>query len=92
MRARARTHTHTHTHTQTQERPFEIQTRTYWNLTGSNMTFPAPVLSPSSILPPLLSHCLSIPGKKQIRCPRAKCYLFLIFKRRVVAKFGNVKL
>jgi hypothetical protein len=35
--------------------PLEIQTPTHWNLIGSSMTAPPPLLSLNSILPPQLS-------------------------------------
>ena len=37
--------------------PVQIQTPTYWNLSGCIMTTLPSVLSPSSILLPCLSHC-----------------------------------
>jgi hypothetical protein len=40
----------------TQRSPAEIQTATQWNLIGRSMTAPAPVSSPSSILPQFSSH------------------------------------
>jgi hypothetical protein len=42
--------------------PLEIQM--HWNLIGSSMTHQPPVLSPSSILPPSLPHCVFILAKK----------------------------
>jgi hypothetical protein len=35
----------------------------HWNLIGCSMTAPLPMLSPSSILPPLSSHCALIPAR-----------------------------
>jgi len=37
--------------------PVEIRSPTQWNLIDRGMTAPPPVLSPSIILPPPLSHC-----------------------------------
>jgi hypothetical protein len=42
----------------------EIQIPTHWNLIGSSMNALPPVLSPSNILPPPLSHCAFIPARK----------------------------
>jgi len=36
----------------------------HWNMIGRSMTDPPPVLSPSSALPPPLSHCAFIPATK----------------------------
>lgn len=38
----------------------EIQTPTHWNPDNHSKTAPPPVISPSSILLPLLSHCAFI--------------------------------
>jgi len=37
---------------------------TRWNMIGRSMTDLPPVLSPSSVLPPPLSHCAFIPATK----------------------------
>jgi len=47
----------------TQGHPTEIKTPAYWKLTGRSMTALPPVLSPSSILPPLLSRCVFIAAR-----------------------------
>lgn len=47
-----------------QGRQTDIQTPTHRNLTGRSMTAPAPMLSPSSILPPRSSNCAVIPPRK----------------------------
>ena len=39
----------------TQGSPADIQTPAHWNLIGRSMNAPPPVLSPTSILPPVLS-------------------------------------
>jgi len=41
-----------------------MQAPAYWNVIGRSMTAPPPVLSPSSNLPPLSSHCALIPATK----------------------------
>jgi len=55
--------------------PAEIQTQTYWNLTGHGMLVPLPVISPSSILHPPLSHYAFVPTRKNEACV-AKMLLF----------------
>ena len=44
--------------------PVKIRTLTHWNLRGRSATYPSPVLSPISILPPLSSHSAFTPAKK----------------------------
>jgi len=46
----------------------KIQPLTPRNIIGRSMTALPPVLSPSSILPPPSSHCVSIPAKKNPAC------------------------
>ena len=58
------TYTYTYIHTHIQGSPAEIQTPTHWSLIGRSITAPLPVLSPSSILPPLSSHCALLPARK----------------------------
>jgi hypothetical protein len=47
----------------TQGNPTEIQIPAYWKLIRRSMIALPPVLSPSSILPPLLSRCVFIPAR-----------------------------
>ena len=44
--------------------PAAIKTRTHWNMIGRRITATPPMLSPSSILPPLSSHCAFIAARK----------------------------
>ena len=44
--------------------PVDTQTPTHQKLIGRSMAAPPHVLSPSSILPPPLSHCAIIPARK----------------------------
>ena len=46
-----------YTHLYIRRSPTEIQAPTNWNLIGRSTTFPPPMLSPNSILPPPSSHC-----------------------------------
>jgi hypothetical protein len=70
--------------------PVEIQNPTHWNLTGRNVTGTPPVLSPSSILPPLFSDCPFISAKKNL--PRLKELLLFsfLFRKSEIADVGGV--
>jgi hypothetical protein len=59
-------YTYGQTHMYIQGTAVEIQTPTHWNLIGSNMTTLLPVLSPSSILPPLSPYCFFIAARKNL--------------------------
>jgi hypothetical protein len=60
--------------------PVEIKTPTHWNLIGSSMTAPPPVLSPNSILPPPSSHCaFSLAKKISVLFKKKLAFLFLDF-------------
>jgi hypothetical protein len=52
--------TYGHLYVYLQRSTVDIQTPTHWNLIGLSMTAPSRVLSPSSILPPPLTHCAFI--------------------------------
>ena len=58
--------------------PTEIQTPTHWKLIGRTINDPPPVLSPSSILPPLSPHRDFILWR-QNKARVSKCYYFSIF-------------
>jgi hypothetical protein len=58
----------------TQGSSAETQSPAYWNLIGPRMTASPPLLSPSSILPPSMSHFTFIPAKKNLG--RAKQIFF----------------
>jgi len=58
--------------------PDEIQIHTHRNLIGRSMTYPPPVLSPSIILLPTLSHCLFDRASKKKKTHIYKIF-FLIF-------------
>jgi hypothetical protein len=51
----------------------------HWNLTGSSMTAPPSVLSPSIILPPPSSHCAIIRGKNYLACISEILLQFIYF-------------
>jgi hypothetical protein len=53
-------------HMYTQGSPAEIENPTHCNLTGCGTTTPLPVLSPSSSLPPPLSHHAFISERKNL--------------------------
>ena len=70
--------------------PVNIQTPAHRSMTGSSMTTPPHVLSPSSILPQLSSHCpviaasnISVPFKNVI------ILVYLILKHSVILKLCN---
>lgn len=54
-------------HMYMQASPVEIKARTHWNLISHSMTTPLPVLWPSSMLLPSLSHCAFIPATVQLK-------------------------
>jgi hypothetical protein len=58
-----------------------VQTTSHWNLIDHCMASPLPVLSPSSILPPLSSHCAFVSARKDSGCVWKKYYLnsFCVF-------------
>ena len=60
--------------------PADIQTPAHWNLIGRSITAAPPVLSPSSNLPPPLSHCAFIPARKYlVRVSKIfKCFDFFL--------------
>jgi len=50
--------------TYAQGSPVEVQSLIHWNPNGHSVTAPSPVLFPSSILWPHLSHCAFISTRK----------------------------
>ena len=66
---------YTYTHVMSQ---IETHTLTRWNLIGLSMTAPAPVLSPSSILPLLSSHYTFIPARRNATRLRRNIILSLL--------------
>jgi hypothetical protein len=62
-------------YTHIQDSPSEIRIPVLWNLIGHSTTATPPVSSPSSILPPLSSHCASIPARKH-STPVSRMLLF----------------
>jgi hypothetical protein len=77
-----------------QKIPVYIQTLTHWNLIGHSMTAPPLVLSPSSILPPLSRHYVSIAAEEKFgACLKKSLFLFFTFLNCVGVKLrrsGNV--
>jgi len=65
--------------------PSEIQTPAPWKVIGYSITAQPPVLSPSSVLPPLSSHCSFIPATK---IQRALKFIFDCFAKNET--FTNV--
>ena len=58
----------------------EIQTPTHWNPDNHSETAPPPVISPSSILLPLLSHCAFITTWKNSGHVSKSFFFFFFFK------------
>ena len=71
--------------------PVEIQTPGHRILIGHDMTALLPVLLPSSILPPPLSHCTLIPTSKNSACI-LKWYYFKLNFSFTFKKCINLKL
>jgi hypothetical protein len=70
-------------------RPVETQSPTLWNLISRNMTAQAPVLSPSSILPPPLCHLAFITTRKYMaRVWKSYFSFLLLFNHFVKSETG----
>jgi len=59
--------------------PVEVETQEKWNMIGRRKTAPAPEISPSSILPPLLSNFTLIPAKEKFGARFRNVSTFLTF-------------
>jgi hypothetical protein len=70
------------------------KTPIHWNLIGSSMTAPLPMISPSSILLSPLYHCTFIPTRKHLAHVKKCDYFsfFLICKKCISKKLRNLKL
>jgi len=72
---------------------FKNKPQTRWNLIDRSTTAPPPLLSPSSILPPPLSHCVFIPARRNGDARLKTLYQFFIsLKSATSLKSRNMKL